>query len=160
MNRFTLAFVIGFLPVAAYSLNYDESIDGDLPWITNQTQLLEGPAFVLGAGVHTFTGSYVDGDPERLDRILIETAPGAYITSLALTYQFTEQFNGHHTAYWLFGKIEPTSIAWYEGERAIRRAPQLGQNPRRLHENATSFSAWHASHFTRRKPCSSRPHFR
>jgi hypothetical protein len=42
----------------------------------------------------------------------------------------------------------------------IRRAPQLGQKPRRLHENATSFSAWQASHLTRRKPCSSRPRLR
>jgi hypothetical protein len=29
-----------------------------------------------------------------------------------------------------------------------------------LQLNATSFSAWHSSHRTRRKPCSSRPHLR
>jgi hypothetical protein len=31
---------------------------------------------------------------------------------------------------------------------AIRRAPQLGQKPRRLQLNATSFSASHDSHLT------------
>ena len=55
------------------------------------------------------------------------------------------------------GKMLSTSSA---AVSTIRRAPQLGQNPRRLHENATSFSAWQASHLTRRKPCSSRPHLR
>ena len=32
--------------------------------------------------------------------------------------------------------------------------------PRRLQLNATSFSWRQASHFTRRNPCSRRPHFR
>jgi hypothetical protein len=35
---------------------------------------------------------------------------------------------------------------------AMRRAPQLGQKPRFLQENATSRSAWHCSHTTRRNP--------
>ena len=43
---------------------------------------------------------------------------------------------------------------------AIRRAPQLGQKPRRLHENATSFSSWQEEQRTRRKPCSNLPHLR
>lgn len=43
---------------------------------------------------------------------------------------------------------------------AIRRAPQLGQKPRRLQLKATKFSAWQVSHCTRRKPCSRRPHFK
>nr|QQZ48174.1 hypothetical protein [Escherichia coli]QQZ48363.1 hypothetical protein [Escherichia coli] len=43
---------------------------------------------------------------------------------------------------------------------AIRRAPQLGQKPRRLQLKATRCSAWQDSQRTRRKPCSSRPHWR
>ena len=43
---------------------------------------------------------------------------------------------------------------------AMRRTPQLGQNPRRLQLNATSFSWRQASHLTRRNPYSRRPHFR
>ena len=31
----------------------------------------------------------------------------------------------------------------------IRRAPQLGENPRRLHENATSSSCWQALQMAR-----------
>ena len=42
----------------------------------------------------------------------------------------------------------------------MRRAPQLGQKPRRLQLKATSRSAWQVVQRTRRKPCSSRPHFR
>ena len=43
---------------------------------------------------------------------------------------------------------------------AMRRAPQLGQNPRCLQLNATSASTWQVSQRTRRKPCSIRPHLR
>jgi hypothetical protein len=43
---------------------------------------------------------------------------------------------------------------------AIRRAPQLGQKPRRLQLNATRCSAWQVSQRTRKKPCSKRPHRR
>ena len=42
----------------------------------------------------------------------------------------------------------------------IRRAPQLGQKPRRLQLNATNFSSWQDSQRTLRKPCSSLPHFK
>jgi hypothetical protein len=43
---------------------------------------------------------------------------------------------------------------------AMRRAPQLGQKPRRLQLNATRCSVWQLSQRTRRKPCSRRPHLR
>ncbi len=36
----------------------------------------------------------------------------------------------------------------------------FGQNPRFLQLNATNHSLWQDSQSTRRKPCSSRPHFR
>ena len=39
----------------------------------------------------------------------------------------------------------------------IRRAPQLGQKPRRLQLNANIRSAWQSWHLTRRKPYSTRP---
>ncbi|MEA2257349.1 MAG: hypothetical protein QOJ51_174 [Acidobacteriaceae bacterium] len=42
----------------------------------------------------------------------------------------------------------------------VAEKPQLGQNPRRLQLKATNFSAWQSVQRTRRKPCSSRPHFR
>jgi len=42
----------------------------------------------------------------------------------------------------------------------MRRAPQLGQNPRRLQLKATRCSAWQVSQRARRNPCSRRPHFR
>jgi Lysyl-tRNA synthetase (class II) len=41
----------------------------------------------------------------------------------------------------------------------MRRAPQLGQKPRRLHEKATRCSWRQPSHFTRTKPCSRRPDY-
>ena len=43
---------------------------------------------------------------------------------------------------------------------AIRRAPQLGQKPRRLQLKTTSRSAWQSVQRTRKKRCSKRPHFR
>ena len=42
---------------------------------------------------------------------------------------------------------------------AIRRAPQLGQNPLRLQLNASSCSRRQPSHLTRKKPCSGQPTF-
>src|ERR1700674_2899307 len=43
---------------------------------------------------------------------------------------------------------------------AMRRAPQEGQNPRRLQEKATSFSCAHSGQRTRRKPWARMPHSR
>src|SRR5690606_19148792 len=43
---------------------------------------------------------------------------------------------------------------------AMRLAPHEGHNPRRLHENATSFSCAHSLQRTRRKPCARMPHSR
>ena len=42
----------------------------------------------------------------------------------------------------------------------MRRAPQEGQKPRRLHENATSFSWPHSLQCRRRNPCARMPHAR
>ena len=41
---------------------------------------------------------------------------------------------------------------------AMRRAPQEGQKPRRLHEKATSFSWPHSLQRRRRNPCARMPH--
>jgi hypothetical protein len=61
------------------------------------------------------------------------------------------------------GKTSSTSsaaVSAIQGKRSdavVRRPPQLRQKPRSLHENAASFSAWQGSHWTRKKPCSSKP---
>jgi hypothetical protein len=68
--------------------------------------------------------------------------------------------NGTLSTHWRIGTSGSTSSTSNAAVPTMRRAPQLGHQPRRLQENATSFSAWHASQRTRRKPCSSRPHFR
>jgi len=61
--------------------------------------------------------------------------------------------NGRPWPLLAFGKPQPWSC--------LRcRAPQLGQNPRRLQLNASKCSARQVSHRRRRKPCSSRPHCR
>lgn len=65
--------------------------------------------------------------------------------------------NGSDNTHWRTGCCGRTSSTSSAAVSAIRRAPQLGQKPRRLQLNATSFSAWQASHLTRRKPCSSKP---
>jgi pullulanase/glycogen debranching enzyme len=48
----------------------------------------------------------------------------------------------------------------FVGIHTAPRAPQLGQNLRRLQLNATKFSWRQPSHLTRKNPCSSNPHFR
>jgi hypothetical protein len=68
--------------------------------------------------------------------------------------------NGSDSTHWRSGGSGSTSSASSAAVSAMRRAPQEGQNPRFLQLNATSFSAWHRSQRTRRKPSSSRPHFR
>lgn len=50
-----------------------------------------------------------------------------------------------------------TSSTRCRADSAMRRAPQLGQKPRRLQLNATRRSAWQCSHTTRTKPRSSTP---
>jgi hypothetical protein len=46
------------------------------------------------------------------------------------------------------------------GAPTMRRAPHEGQMPRRLQENATSFSCAHAAQRSRRKPCAKMPQSR
>lgn len=68
--------------------------------------------------------------------------------------------NGSDSTHCRSGLAGSTSSTSRAAHSAIRRAPQLGQIARPLQLNATSFSAWQRSHFTRRKPCSKRPHFK
>ena len=58
------------------------------------------------------------------------------------------------------GRSGNTSSTRWVALSAMRRAPQLGQNPRLLQLKATSRSARQPSQATRRKPCSSRPQAR
>jgi len=48
---------------------------------------------------------------------------------------------GSDSAHWRIGCCGKTSSTSTAAVSAIRRAPQLGQKPRRLQLNATSFSA-------------------
>ena len=67
---------------------------------------------------------------------------------------------GSEKTHWRSGRSGSISSASSAAVSAMRRAPQEGQKPRFLQLNATSFSAWHCSQRRRRKPYSSRPHFK
>jgi hypothetical protein len=47
---------------------------------------------------------------------------------------------------------KPTNGVIERQKSAMRRAPQLGQKPRRLQLKASNFSSWQDSHLTLRKP--------
>jgi len=59
--------------------------------------------------------------------------------------------NGSDSTHWRIGRLGSTSSIKSAAISTIRRAPQLGQIARPLLLNATSFSAWQLSHFTRRE---------
>jgi hypothetical protein len=68
--------------------------------------------------------------------------------------------NGTDSTHWRTGSRGSTSSTSSAALSTIRRAPQLGQKRRRLQLKATSRAAWQVVQWTRRKPCSRRPHFR
>ena len=67
---------------------------------------------------------------------------------------------GTLNTHWRTGCSGKTSSTRSAPLYAIRRASQLGQKPRRLHENARRCSPWQLSQRTRRNPRSRRPHSR
>src|SRR3954453_12644932 len=62
--------------------------------------------------------------------------------------------------YWRTGTRGITQSTRWAALCAMRRAPQEGQNPRRLQEKATSFSWPHSPQRNLRKPCARMPHSR
>jgi len=67
---------------------------------------------------------------------------------------------GKDSTHCLTGTRGITSSTGCAALRAMRRAPQEGQNPRRLQENATGFSCAQPAQRRRRKPWARRPHAR
>jgi len=64
------------------------------------------------------------------------------------------------STHWRTGIRGNTSVTRRAARSVILRPPQLGQNPRPLHENGTSRSNAQVSHRTRAKPWASTPHVR
>ena len=99
-------------------------------------------------------GSLSDSEPDTGSELSFEaTGDGVVFTTPAMTEPL--EVTGPSSL-----RLSISSSTSNAAVSAMRRAPQLGQIPRRLQLNATSFSALQDSHATRRNPCSSRPHFR
>jgi len=67
---------------------------------------------------------------------------------------------GNESTHWRTGTRGMTQSTRWAALCAMRRAPQEGQNPRRLHEKATSFSWPQSSQRKRTKPWARMPHSR
>jgi hypothetical protein len=86
--------------------------------------------------------------------------PSTRVSALGCVANRKRSAYGSESTHWRSGLRGNTSSASNAALSVIRRAPQLGQKPRRLQLNATSFSARQFSQRARRNPCSKRPHFR
>jgi hypothetical protein len=67
--------------------------------------------------------------------------PSTCVSALGSVANKNRNANGSDSTHWRRGLCGNTSSARSAALSVIRRAPQLGQKPRRLQLNATSFSA-------------------
>jgi hypothetical protein len=67
---------------------------------------------------------------------------------------------GNESTHWRTGTRGMTQSTRCAAASAMRRAPQEGQNPRRLQEKATSFSCAQLAQRRRRNPWARMPHSR